>query len=247
MGDPIQVRVGDEGVTGSVLRPGGVVIIAGQRFSARSHGDLVEEGTTVLVTGGDNHGFTVQTVDRVEVRESLPNYGEPAYSNFGSSKKAQALRDEEAMRRWHVARKRSVRRIGPVTGGFFAALIWGFLWKELYSSIPTAQLLGVSAGIVGLGAIVGFLFLSLIDGFLREIDFVLYRFSLPTMCFFFFGLGIGVIWSLPRYGISSSLLCGAACGLLCGLPLPVVAAFVAVGGGSDNRSQVGQSSQTQAK
>ncbi len=215
------------------MRPGGIVVIAGQRYSARSNGELIEEGTAVLITGGDNHGFTVQVAEQVKLRQTLPGFGQAVYANFGSSKKAQALEEEEKMRQWLVARNRAIRRIGPTVGVVFAAASLALLWQELFSSLSTATAGFYVAGIVGIAAVCGFFLLRAVDSFLRDIDFVLYRFSLPTVCLSFFGFAAGAIWGIPRSGVAIGLLWALAGSLLCGLPLPAVTALVTVGGTSE--------------
>ena len=85
MDESIPVRIGDEATTASVLRPGGMVVIRGQRYSARSGGEMIDEGTPVIVTGGDNHGFAVRAAAEISDRESLPAFGRAVYADFGSS------------------------------------------------------------------------------------------------------------------------------------------------------------------
>lgn len=226
----VRVFVGDEAVAATVMRPGGMVLIAGQRFSARSNGEIIEAGTQVIITGGDNHGFTVQRIEQITSRESLSNFGQPAYANFGSSKRAQALAEEEKMRQWILARKRWIRRVGPLTGAAFAAAGLGVLWSEVFAS-QTIQQAGLSAaGLLAIGAASGFVLLGLIDAFLRDIDFALARFSWPTLCLVFLGFMAGIGFALPRWGSSWGLLSGVVGSLLLGLPLPLITSLTAVGG-----------------
>ncbi len=198
--------------------------------SPRSNGEVIEAGTQVIITGGDNHGFKVQLVEHVTRRELLPNFGQPAYANFGSSKRAQALEEEEKMRQWIATRKRWIRRVGPLTGSVFAAADVGLLWPEVFASQSTQQAALSAAGIVAVGAVLGVVLLGMIDAFLRDIDFVLFRFSWPTLCLLFLGFVAGTVLAFPRWGMSWGLFCGVAGGLLCGLPLPLVTSLTAVGG-----------------
>lgn len=233
MSDSVQVRVGDEAKTASTFRPGGIVVIAGQRFSARSGGEVIEAGVSVLITGGDNHGFTVEVAERVSDRESLPDFGKAVYSNFGSSKRAKALQDEESMRKWLAARSRWIRRIGPLTGGLFAILGVLILWRYVFAPLEIRTACAIAAGMVAGGALCGFLLLWLIDGFLRDVEFALYRLSLPSLGLLSVGFVAGTVLTLPHHGTSAGLMWGFAGAILCGLPLPVLAAFFAVGGLSD--------------
>ena len=233
MGDATPVRIGDEATTATVLRPGGMVVIGEQRYSARSGGELIEEGTPVIITGGGNHGFAVKTTVQIADRESLPDFGKVVYADFGSSKRAQAIEEERRMQEWLDARRRWTKRMGLCTGGIFAALGVALLWNSVFAALPLTEAVGVACGLIAAGTVIGFLLLRATDGFLRDIDFVLYRFSWPSLCLAFGGFLAGVVWALPGSGVAPGLLWGAAGGLLFGLPLPVITAILVVGSPSD--------------
>ena len=61
--EPDCALIGREGVTATVLRPSGMVIIDGQRYDGRSNGDMIERGRRVVVTGSSTYQLVVEELD----------------------------------------------------------------------------------------------------------------------------------------------------------------------------------------
>ena len=61
--EPDCALIGREGVTSTVLRPSGMVIIDGQRYDGRSNGDMIERGRRVVVTGSSTYQLVVEELD----------------------------------------------------------------------------------------------------------------------------------------------------------------------------------------
>jgi hypothetical protein len=228
--EPVVIRVGDEAVAATDLRPGGIVVVHGERHSARTTGAWVGANTVVVITSGDNYGFTVETADGMAARQSLPNYGLPVYSSFGASKRAAGIAAAERAKAWSAARERWIRRVGPAVGTGSAAAVAWLNWPTMTSSMPSTAAAAFTAGLLATGAILGFGLLRLVDHTLRDVEFSLHRFSLPALCLFLVGLVVGSAWAVPRYGLSGGLLAALAGGLALAAPLPLVAALVAVSG-----------------
>lgn len=142
------VRIGDQGKTSTVLRPGGFVTVGEVRHPARSVSGFIDISTAVIVVGGDNLGLVVRTVDSTVAPVALPGTGEIVYSSFGSKVAVTGAADE--LRR--AARRRHAIRRSWLCGGlcgFVCAGVGAFQMQPAWQTLsPERPWLFVSALIV---------------------------------------------------------------------------------------------------
>ncbi|MEG1979214.1 MAG: NfeD family protein, partial [Victivallaceae bacterium] len=61
--EPDCALIGREGITGTVLRPSGMIVIDGQRYDGRSNGDMIERGRRIVVIGSSSYQLVVEELD----------------------------------------------------------------------------------------------------------------------------------------------------------------------------------------
>lgn len=235
MNEPRTIKVGDTAQTATVLRPGGFVVVHGERHSARCPDGYLEVGTDVLVVGGDNHGFIVTQVCETIRLESLPNFGTPVYSSFGASAKAAALEAERRMQHWLTKRQKWRLWMGPILGIAFAVVGVLLAWDSLAATaiMPNA-VAGEAAVLIGIGAVVGLAVLGVIDRALLRVDFELHRFSLGITALTLAGITAGLVWMTPRFGLMWGIVAAIGLGFLAGMPLAMGVALIAGGDGPES-------------
>lgn len=226
------VRIGDDAQAATPLRPGGTVVVRGQRYSARTRGPLIEAGTELVIIGGDIYGLLVDAAICVSDRTTLPDFGRSVISSFGASVRRDAVDREMRLTAWRAARRRWVRRAGPVLGGLVAFAGSIVAWPSLLTGLGPIQAGLVGAVLVPVGMAVGLSLLEFVDRALQNVDLGLHRFSLVTVTLLLTGFAIGATLAIPRFGVTAGVVVAVGTALLVGLPLPVLAIAVAVGGES---------------
>lgn len=224
------VRIGDDARAATPLRPGGTVIVRGQRHSARTRGSLIEADTELVIVGGDIYGLVVEASAGISDRTTLTDYGRTVISSFGASVRRDAVDVARRLTAWRAARRRWVRRAGPVLGGVVAAAGTAYAWPALLTSLGPIQTALMAVVLIFIGTAVGLSLLEFVDRTLQDIDFGLYRFSLVTVALLLMGFVIGAALAVPRFGVMTGVFMAVGMALLVGLPLPVLAVAVAVGG-----------------
>ncbi len=235
MTEPRIIKVGDTAEVVTILRPGGFVVVHGERHSARCSDGYLEVGTSVVVVGGDNHGFVVTEVHETIQLETLPDYGKPVYSSFGASAKAAALEAERQMQRWLGKRQKWRLWMGPVLGILFAVVGVFLSWDSLAATaiMPNA-VAGEAAVLIGIGAVVGLGLLAVVDQAMLRVDFELHRFSLGITALMLAGITAGLVWMTPRLGLMWGIVAAIGFGFLAGMPLAIGVALIASGDGPES-------------
>lgn len=159
------IRVGDPGVACTDLRPIGFVVVAGNRYDARTPHGVVPTGTPVVAVGSDHAGLIVQPV--TSAPNPLPNHGAELLVGFSERVDAEAARCEAEAAAWAAAHRRWGSQAAAVAGAVSAAACAGWLWDHLPGSgepyLP-------AAGLVGFGAAAGLGLFRLLDAWAAETD-----------------------------------------------------------------------------
>jgi membrane-bound ClpP family serine protease len=71
--NPLDALRGKRGIAGTLMTPGGIVVVDSERFHAESLGMLIEPQTPVLVVGVRANRLVVRPVTESEIAESVPS------------------------------------------------------------------------------------------------------------------------------------------------------------------------------
>ncbi len=118
------IRIGDEATTETMLRPGGIVSLAGQRHSARARTGFIDAGVAVIVAGGGNQGVEVLPADKSPTDWPFPDTDRsstpPTVTGYGQSI-AKMLAPMLLFMRARTLRMRSLGTVFGLAAGVLAA------------------------------------------------------------------------------------------------------------------------------
>lgn len=213
------IRIGDEATTETMLRPGGIVSVAGRRHSARARTGFIDVGVAVVVAGGGNQGVEVLPADQVADRMTLPGFGQVVYSTYGDRIRAEHrgdARSDAAARRARTMRMRVLGTVfGSAAGVLAASLALGtpdhwftaLQWRDTLLSAVMFLLIG------GLG-------LPFLDDTLEDLDSTFAQFSGLIGLTSLGGFGAVLGWLTPGRGFPLALTAASICGVLLVIPVP---------------------------
>lgn len=213
------IRIGDEATTETMLRPGGIVSLAGQRHSARARTGFIDAGVAVIVAGGGNQGVEVLPADQVPNRLALPGFGQVVYSTYGDRIRAEHRKDARADAAVQRARTLRMRSLGTVFG-----LAAGVLAASLALGTPdhwfTALQWRDTLLCAGMFLLLGGLGLPFLDDTLDDLDSTFAQFTGLIGLASLGGFGAVLGWLTPERGFPLALTAAAICGVLLVIPVP---------------------------
>ncbi len=222
------IRIGDNAIAETILRPGGMVAVDGERHSARATTGFVEVGTPLLITGGDNQGLVVIPLEQAPDRDSLPGLGQIVFSTYGDRIRAEKQHDAAAIAAARFARMVRLRRIGVPLG-----LAAGVLTVAVKLGAPqnwfTAELWLNTLGGLAAFCLFGWWWLPRVERGLADFDSTFTSFTIPTGALSLFGFAAILGWLTPQYGMAVGLVGATLGGGLLMMPLPLFLMFVGEG------------------
>jgi hypothetical protein len=214
-----KIKIGDEATSETMLRPGGMVVVAGRRHSARSLTGYIEPGVQLVITGGGNQGFEVLPADQVADRSALPGFGRVVYSTYGDRIRAEHRGDARADAAAKRARTLRMRALGALFG-----LASGVVAASLALGTPDhwVTVLQWRDTLVGAGlfVLIGGLGLPLLDDTLDDLDSTFAQFTGLIGLMSLGGFGTLLGWLTPKHGFPMALTAASICGVLLLIPVP---------------------------
>lgn len=221
----MSVRIGDRAETVTRLSPSGMIVVNGERHSARSQNAIIDAGREVVIVSGDLHGFVVQPASDTLDLESLPNFGRPVHSSFGESVRAEHARLLNKERKWQIERQKWRVQVGPRIGLLFAMFGIVAAWSDVSRLSSSREIAVCVLGVLALGWGLGRALLPLVDRSLEDIDSQLQRFTLPTTCLALLGGSLAAAWSIPHFGVGLGVFVSLVAMFVAGFPLPALMAI----------------------
>ncbi len=162
----MNVRVGDVGRAVTALSPSGYVEIDGVRRSAQSEGSYIEVGSNIIVVRGEVPSFIVRQIEPGTPPDRLPNHGEvigKSEHQMRSADVAEVEREQQRLAWEQLKRRMKIGAAASGASGFLAGLAnaglgWHFNWANVNESVGLPLLLGGSAALAAVWAVVLYFF-----------------------------------------------------------------------------------------